>query len=87
MTALLVPYAGSEAPAETARQSAQERRLRQHWGHAKRAYVMFKAGRDTHEISLAIGFPERLVSRWITDMREQLGKLPDSYRGKRGRIA
>lgn len=76
----MIPYAGYD-PTEgregyyPSPQAIRDGDMRQ------RAYVMFRAGRDTLEIAQALGVEEHRVHAWISRERSDHLGLPNPYAG------
>lgn len=51
-------------------------------GKRSMAYRMFKSGKDTAQIAMALGVQENLVERWITRERCKRLGLPNPYEVK-----
>jgi hypothetical protein len=77
MTSVLIAYAGFD-PEEDQPGYYLSRRDQ----YRERAYVMFRAGRDTFDIAEIMKVPEHRVLAWITIERSKHRKLPNPYEVK-----
>lgn len=74
----MIPYAGFD-PTEDLPGYWPSRKDLMGSGRRQRAYVMFRAGRDTYNIALAIGVDESRVLEWISIERSDRLGLPVPY--------
>ena len=75
---MMVPYAGYD-PEEGKRGYYPSKRELCGTGYRQRAYTMFRAGSDTHDIAHALDVTEARVLEWINIERSDHRGLPRPY--------
>ena len=89
MALALVRYAGYDEEAEPGvkrpltPEQLQERAFRRRKRLVIRAYTMFKAGKDTADIAVALDRKESTVLRWVSIARSWHKKLPVPYEARK----